>query len=358
MKATCISFGIHLSPLELDHFDHVQYQFFGKLVENGESISYPDDRPTPYKPVYAPGFPIAGTFGQIEKVVSYADPSKMFARKRLLHIEGQQKSRIEAEIRLLQKFRHQHSIPFHGMYTHQNQIFLIFDFADCNLDQFLKNPPLEFLRLPASAKASKIINWMIDISTALADFHAVGGIHRDLKPQNILIKGDRLMLADFGLATQFESSSAHVASVQGNEKYMAPEQGVRSSYGRSVDVFAMGCIYLELLSFARDKSLEYFDHFRRVWGNQSCDYSENSCYRHNLNAVSKFIFLFLRGVSMNLEPLVDLIEFELIIEKPVLRIAARDVRLRLLTISEKFDFFIKSDCCSASRKNPKFKMLV
>src|SRR5438046_5251220 len=158
--------------LEVNHFDHVQYQFFGKLVENGESISYPDDRPTPYKPVYAPGFPIAGTFGQVEKVVTYADPSKVFARKRLLHIEGQQKGRIETEIRLLQRFRHPHSIPFHGMYTHQNQIFLVFDFADCNLEQFLKNPPFEFLRLPGSAKASKIMNWMIDISTALTDFHA------------------------------------------------------------------------------------------------------------------------------------------------------------------------------------------
>ena len=56
---------------------------------------------------------------------------------------------------------------------------------------------------------------------------------------------------------------------------------------------------------------------------------------------------------MNLEPLVDLIEFELIVEKPVLRIAARDVRLKLLTISDNFDFFTKSDCCPASRKKSK-----
>ena len=118
MRATCCHFGIHLSPLELDHFDYVQYRFFGKIVENGQSISYPDDRPTPYEPVYTPGFPIAGTFSQVEKVVTYADPSKVFARKRLLHIEHQQKCRIETEIRLLQRFHHPHSVPFHGMYTH------------------------------------------------------------------------------------------------------------------------------------------------------------------------------------------------------------------------------------------------
>ena len=166
------------------------------------------------------------------------------------------------------------------------------------------------------------------------------------------------MLADFGLAKQIDSSSAHVASVQGTEKYMAPEQGVWLSYGRNVDVFAMGCIYLELLVFARNISLEYFDHFRRVWGNHRCEYSKNTCYRHNLNGVSKFISLFLRGKSMNLEKLVDLIEFDLIVEKPVLRIATRDVRLRLLTISDNFDFFTKCDYCSSSRKKSQLKMPV
>lgn len=349
MKSTCEMYALSLSPIELNYFQKVQYQYFSKLVENGCYIEYPNDKPTPYKPVYASGFPVSGTFGQVEKVVAWADVSKCFARKRLLHIDDSQKHRIEKEVLLLQNFRHPHSINFHGIYTHQHQIFLVFDFADMNLRQFFRNPSIDFMNLPPGEKASQIVNWMIDMSTALADFHAIGGIHRDIKLENILIRGRTLLLADFGLATVEASPSTHVASIHGTETYMAPEQGFNKNYGRSADVFAMGCIFLEFLTFARNISVDYFENFRRLWGNQSCQFS-NACYRHNLQAVQLFISTCLRGKSETIEPLVDMIEFDVMAEKPFLRIAARDVRQRLLVISEGYRFFKKSECCSGGKQ--------
>lgn len=219
--------------------------------------------------------------------------------------------------------------------------------------QFFRNPGKGFLDLQPSAKASQIVNWVIDIATALTDFHAIGGIHRDLKPENILIKGDTILLADFGLATQDESPSSHVASIHGTEKYMAPEHGVRLTYGRGADVFAMGCIFLEFLTFARNISLEYFDNFRRLWGRQNCQFSHNYCYSHNLEAVTIFMTQFLRGKSDTLEPLLDMVEFDILVDKPVLRIAARDVRQRLLTMGDRFPFFAKSQCCSGNKRQLK-----
>jgi hypothetical protein len=90
MKETCQMFALSFSPIELDHFNKIQYQYFSKLVENGGFIQYASDKPTPYKPIYAQGFPVSGTFGQVEKVVAWADPSKVFARKRLLHVHEAQ----------------------------------------------------------------------------------------------------------------------------------------------------------------------------------------------------------------------------------------------------------------------------
>ena len=349
MKNTCESFGIRISSIELEHFHRVQYMYFGSVVSNGEYRVYDDDKPTPYKTISAPGFPKSGTFGQVEKVVACANPKQVYARKRLLDVTDKAKPMIEKEVRLLRLFKHPHCIPFHGCYSHQGGFFLVFDFADGSLAEFLKSPPVEFINLPESAKASKFVNWMIDIADALTEFHAIGGIHRDLKPENILIKDGTILIADFGLAAQDTKISAHIASIHGTEKYMAPEQGERLTYGRSADVFAMGCIFLEFVTFAMNTSLDYFDNFRRIWGSQQCPYSSNFCFRHNLKAVSLFIAKCLRGKSSTVELLLDLIEFNIIVDKPVLRIAARDVKQKLLVISDSLPFFKKDSCCSTSR---------
>lgn len=346
MTQTCQTFGICLSAVELEHFNRLQYIYFAGVVVNGEHIIYDDDKPTPYKVIKTPGFPKSGTFGQVEKVMFCADPSTTYARKRLLVITEYSKPMIEKEVALLRRFKHPHSIQFHGSYSHQGGFFLIFDLADGNLAEFFKSPPMDFINLSESAKGSKLVNWMIDIADALTEFHAVGGIHRDLKPENVLIKHGTILLSDFGLATQSGRISSHIASIHGTEKYMAPEQGRGLKYGRSADVFAMGCIFLEIITFARNISLDYFDHFRREWGSRQCPNSRNLCYRHNLQAVSLFIAQFLRGKSATGEPLLDLIESSLIPSVPVLRIASEDVKQRLLIISDTFAFFKKADCCS------------
>jgi len=91
-----------LSPVELDQFNNIQYQYFGNLVENRSFIEYANDKPTRYKPQW---FPVSGTFGPVEKVVAWADPSKVFARKRLFHVHEAQMPRVEKEVLFLQKFQ-------------------------------------------------------------------------------------------------------------------------------------------------------------------------------------------------------------------------------------------------------------
>jgi serine/threonine protein kinase len=70
------------------------------------------------------------------------------------------------------------------------------------LPNSLKSPPTGFVHLPGSEKSSNFVNWMIDITDALTKFHGISTIHPDTKPENILIKEDTILIADFGLATQ------------------------------------------------------------------------------------------------------------------------------------------------------------
>src|SRR6185295_19755584 len=81
--------------------------------------------------------------------------------------------------------------------------------------------------------------------------HEKGVIHRDLKPDNILVSGEEPKVADFGLARLVESSPALTRSgaVMGTPMYMAPEQveGGREVTIRT-DVHALGVLLYELLT--------------------------------------------------------------------------------------------------------------
>jgi serine/threonine protein kinase len=348
MEKTCISLGLNIPEVQLRHFDILQYQYFQPLAKDGMHFKYPDGKSTPYKVVVAEGFPAFGSFGQVDKVAAFLDETKFYARKRLLDLSDM--ARIAREVHLLKTFKHPHSVPFYGSYEHNGGYYLIFEFCDGDLETFFKTPPVWFTDLSDSAQASKTVNWMIDLASCLADFHAGGGIHRDLKSQNILLKGDRLLIADFGLATQSVSPSSNLASIHGTEKYMAPEQGYTLKYGRSADVFAMGCIMLELLAFGHNISVQYFDDYRRMWGPGKCDHSHNTCYRHNLKGVARFIGEHFRSSNKDseLEPLIDIIEFEAIADRPTLRSAARDIRRKLVLWSADLPFFDKDDCCAVA----------
>jgi serine/threonine protein kinase len=343
VEQTCKFYGLQISPLDVARFVRLQHSFFVRPVSGGQHVNYPDDSETPYKTLLALA---SGTFGKVEKVCLHADPKQVFARKTLLHVASNNRDRIAREIQLLKEFRHPHSIPFYGAYTHQQQVHLIFDLCDGNLREFFYRPPGWFQSLTSREKASKILNWMFDISTAIADFHALNGVHRDLKPENILIKGKRVYIADFGLATYGPSLSSNLASVHGTEIYMAPEQGRNEKHSRLVDIFAIGCIFLEFLVFGENISIKFFENFRRHYGSGQCEFSANLCYRHNLQAVSVFVSKYLRRKNPVTEGLIDIIEFDLMVAKPALRMSARDLRRKLLKFSNGWEFFRKDKCCN------------
>ena len=97
------------------------------------------------------------------------------------------------------------------------------------------------------------------VADALDTAHAAGLVHRDVKPGNILLQGDRAYLADFGLAVtetpedgqDDDRSSAADLALSGTTAYLAPERIEGDEATGAADQYALGCVAFECLTGIR-----------------------------------------------------------------------------------------------------------
>jgi eukaryotic-like serine/threonine-protein kinase len=92
-----------------------------------------------------------------------------------------------------------------------------------------------------------------DVATALEYAHQRGMLHRDVKPENILLAGGRALIADFGLARAIGAADytklTATGVIVGTVYYMSPEQlREEADLDQRTDVYSLGCMLYEMLS--------------------------------------------------------------------------------------------------------------
>lgn len=126
------------------------------------------------------------------------------------------------------------------------------------------------VRAAAGGRLRDAVSIVVRLARVLEYLHADGIVHRDLKPENVFVGNDgRLTLLDFGLACRIrgagvESRGGRPRSVATTVEYAAPELLYGDRIDERVDVYALGCIFYELVTGVRPFEAESIDEIVRM----------------------------------------------------------------------------------------------
>jgi beta-lactam-binding protein with PASTA domain/serine/threonine protein kinase len=154
-------------------------------------------------------------------------------------------ARFVREARSAARLSHPHVVAVYDQGDEHGTVFLAMELVDGHTlrDVIRKESPMAPMRALALIEP---------VLSALAAAHRAGLIHRDVKPENVLIADDgRVKVADFGLARAVSAETQHTATggvLIGTVSYMAPELVVDGRADARADVYAAGVVLFELLT--------------------------------------------------------------------------------------------------------------
>lgn len=157
-----------------------------------------------------------------------------------------ERDEVLAEAQTLAQLDHSHVVPVHTAGLDGETVWIVM--------KYVQGETLaEYIRRNGRMKSERAFHVLQQILEALRHTHRKGVIHRDIKPANILLQTDsgedHAWLTDFGLAKIVTGRTVLLEpKVAGTLHYMSPEQITGRRVDSRTDLFALGCIAIELLT--------------------------------------------------------------------------------------------------------------
>jgi serine/threonine protein kinase/tetratricopeptide (TPR) repeat protein len=151
--------------------------------------------------------------------------------------------RFRNELKIARKISHKHVCRMHDIGREEDKFFITMEYVE---GEDLKS----YIRKKERLSTVDVIGIAKQICEGLEEAHRLGVVHRDLKPQNIMIdkQGDAKIM-DFGIARSLEAPGVTVTGVMiGTPDYMSPEQAEGEEADQRSDIYSLGIILYEMVT--------------------------------------------------------------------------------------------------------------
>ncbi len=154
----------------------------------------------------------------------------------------QQLTRFRQEAQAAARLSHPNIVQVYDYGRIGELSFIAMEFIDGGSLKQLVGQPM------APAEAVRLVRQVL---AGLAASHALGVVHRDIKPDNIMLRGDQAKIADFGIARITSSQLTQDGTVLGTPSYMSPEQFRGETVDLRTDIWSAGVLLYQLLTGRR-----------------------------------------------------------------------------------------------------------
>ena len=151
--------------------------------------------------------------------------------------------RLRAEVRLARRVSHPNVCRVHDLGHDSGRLFVTMELVEGrSLRELARAARAGKTPLPSLAT---IVDFVVQIAAALGAAHRAGVLHRDVKPDNVVVDGSRAVLTDFGVASLAHDRDDVIA---GTPAYMAPEILRGEPFDQRADVYSAGVLAYELVT--------------------------------------------------------------------------------------------------------------
>ncbi|CAJ1505296.1 serine/threonine-protein kinase [[Mycobacterium] kokjensenii] len=185
-----------------------------------------------------------GGMGEVYEAYDTSKDRTVALKILLDHYSGDERfrTRFQRESRATAMLREPHVIPIHDWGEIDGSLYIDMRLIQgATLQELIRRGPMP---------PQRAVALIVQVAAALDAAHAHDLIHRDVKPQNIIVTpADFVYLVDFGIAAMPGESSLTATGTQiGSVAHMAPERFTDKPVGSAVDVYALACILYEMLT--------------------------------------------------------------------------------------------------------------